>query len=166
MTLLDLSPQVSPYYKHSQNTNVRRLNVIGADKDEGEIEAMFGGAYSGTYSVQVRHTKFGLIDTAGLRFTVGSTVDSFSPNVGSIYGGTLITINGNNWSKDKLDNPVSIVFNGALGSSTCFVKTTSENKITCRLEDFKNGKEKEDQKSGKLVVFLKTSEEATCGNKD
>jgi len=26
--------------------------------------------------------------------------------------------------------------------------------------------EKEDQKSGKLVVFLKTSEEATCGNKD
>jgi hypothetical protein len=46
--------------------------------------------------------------------------------VGSIYGGTLLTIKGNNWSKDKLDNPVSVVFNGALGASLCYVQTTSE----------------------------------------
>ena len=51
ITLLTLSPQVSPYYKHSQNTNVRRLNVIGTDETEGTIETMFGGAYSGVYSV-------------------------------------------------------------------------------------------------------------------
>jgi hypothetical protein len=87
---------------------------------------MFGGAYSGTYSVQIRHDHFGLIDTAGLRFTVGSEVTTFSPQTGSIYGGTLITIQGTNWSNDKLDNPVSISFNGALGATTCFVLTTSE----------------------------------------
>lgn len=40
---------------------------------------MFGGAYSGTYSVQIRHKDFGLIDTAALRFTIGSEVTSFSP---------------------------------------------------------------------------------------
>lgn len=79
ITLLTLSPQVSPYYKHNQNTNIRRLNVIGANATERTIETMFGGAYSGTYSVQIRHSTFGLIDTAALRFTVGSEVTSFSP---------------------------------------------------------------------------------------
>jgi hypothetical protein len=53
---------------------------------------MFGGAYSGTYSVQIRHKTFGLIDTSALTFTVGSDVNTFSPKEGSIYGGTLITI--------------------------------------------------------------------------
>lgn len=79
MTLISISTQVSPYYKKSQNTNVRRLNVIGANETDGSIEAMFGGAYSGIYSVQVRHVHFGLIDTAALRFTVGSEVTTFSP---------------------------------------------------------------------------------------
>lgn len=127
---------------------------------------MFGGAYSGTYGVQIRHTQFGLIDTSGLRFTVGSEVTTFSPIIGSVYGGTLITISGTNWSKDKLDNPVSISFNGALGSTTCYVKTTSETQITCRIEDFAEGYEKEDKKQGKLLVFLKTSEEASCAMAD
>jgi len=69
----------------------------------------------------MRHSKFGLIDTSGLRFTVGSEVTTFSPQVGSIYGGTLITITGTNWSKDKFDNPVSITYNGALGTTPCYV---------------------------------------------
>jgi hypothetical protein len=67
---------------------------------------MFGGAYSGIYSVQVRHAHFGLVDTSHIRFDVGSTMTSYSPNTGSIYGGTLITIHGTNWSKYKQDNPV------------------------------------------------------------
>jgi hypothetical protein len=58
----------------------------------------------------------------------------------------LITIHGNNWSKDKYDNPVSISFNGALGTTPCYVLTTSESKITCRIEEFKKGKEKENDK--------------------
>lgn len=123
---------------------------------------MFGGAYSGTYSVQIRHNQFGLLDTSGLTFTIGSDVTSFSPNIGSIYGGQLITIDGTNWSTDKRDNPVSIVFNGALGASQCNVVTTSATQITCRIEDFAVGSEKTNNKEGKLVVFLKTSEEAQC----
>lgn len=101
-----------------------------------------------------------------MRFTVGSTVDSFSPQIGSIYGGTLLTINGNNWSTDRLDNPVSIVYNGALGATICNVLTTSVDKITCRIQDFAIGQEKVDQKEGKAVVFLKTSEEAACAMAD
>jgi len=97
-----------------------------------------------------------------LIFDVGSKVTSYSPSIGSIYGGTLITIHGTNWSKDKLDNPVSIVYNGALGASTCFVQTSSATKITCRIQEFGKGKEKENDKEGKVLVFLKTSEEAAC----
>ena len=97
------------------------MNVIGAHQENNTIETMFGGAYSGVYSVQIRHSKFGLIDTAALRFTVGSEVSTFSPQIGSIYGGTLITIHGNNWSTDKLNNPVSISYNGALGATFCYV---------------------------------------------
>jgi hypothetical protein len=114
----------------------------------------------------VRHSNFGLIDTSHLRFTVGSDVTSFSPNRGSIYGGTLITIHGTNWSKHKQDNPVSIVYNGALGATLCYVQTTSATKITCRVQEFAKGKEQENNKQGKLVVFLKTSEEAACGMAD
>jgi hypothetical protein len=72
VTLLALGADVSPYFKHSQNTNVRRLNVIKVYNDNLTLETMFGGAYSGTYSVQIRHTHFGLVDTSELRFVVGS----------------------------------------------------------------------------------------------
>lgn len=123
---------------------------------------MFGGAYSGTYSVDIRHTLFGLIDTSALRFTVGSEYSAITPQVGSIYGGTLVTITGTNWSNDRQDNPVSIVYNGALGATICDVITTSVNKITCRIGTFAAGKERPNNDEGKLVVFLKTSEEAKC----
>jgi hypothetical protein len=82
---------------------------------------MFGGAYSGTYSVQIRHKNFGLVDTADLRFIVGSEITSISPRIGSVYGGQLLTIHGTNWDSDPQNNPVSIVFNGALGSTICYV---------------------------------------------
>tara|TARA_B110000285_G_scaffold223751_1_gene279682 strand:- start:70 stop:360 length:291 start_codon:yes stop_codon:yes gene_type:complete len=51
MTVITRSAQVSPYYKTSQNTNIRRLNVVSADETDNSIQAMFGGAYSGVYSV-------------------------------------------------------------------------------------------------------------------
>ena len=51
MTLIELSKSVSPYYKQGQNTNVRQMNVVGAFSDNRTLEVMFGGAYSGTYSI-------------------------------------------------------------------------------------------------------------------
>jgi hypothetical protein len=94
---------------------------------------MFGGAYSGTYSVQIRHTHFGLIDSSAFKFIVGSTTTSISPRVGSIYGGTLLTITGTNWDANPQNNPVSIVYNGAIAATICYVKTSSKEKITCRV---------------------------------
>ena len=58
---------------------------------------MFGGAWSGIYNLSVRHSYYGLINTKGMYLTVGSNITSISPLVGSIYGGTLITIQGLNY---------------------------------------------------------------------
>ena len=71
------------------------------------ISVVFGGAYSGTYAIKIRHSTFGLIDTEGLVLIVGSEVTSYSPNTGSIYGGTVLTIHGTNWDPEiKTNNPV------------------------------------------------------------
>jgi len=70
--------------------------------------------------------------------------------MGSLYGGTLVTIKGENFSNEPLDNPVKI------GSHYCYVITSTPSEITCRTDYLL------DQESGDqlLLVFLKTSEEA------
>ena len=143
-TLVKLSESVSPSYAQTKNTRVKRLNVVEVDDSAKTITVMYGGAYSGTYSVKIRHAKYGLVDGDILTLTVGSQINSYSPNKGSIHGGTLLTILGTNWSPDIItDNPVSIVYNGALGATPCFVQTTSKEKITCRTQVFDSSKKKE-----------------------
>ena len=73
--------------------------------------------------------------------------------MGSIYGGTTITITGENFSNDPLDNPVKI------GGNYCYVMTSSPTQITCKT-DLLHGEAFGDEQ---LLVFLKTSEEALCG---
>jgi hypothetical protein len=53
----------------------------------------------------------------------------------SIKGGTLLTIQGTNFGTVKTDNPVQISYNGAVGSTDCFVQTTQHDKITCRIDE-------------------------------
>jgi hypothetical protein len=104
---------------------MKRLNVIGVSEQDRTITAKFGGAISGEYDVHVDHTQYGRIDTSALRLYVESEYSSISPTVGSIFGGTLLTITGTNWGTEITDNPVEISYNGALGSTKCFVQTTS-----------------------------------------
>lgn len=67
-----------------------------------------------------------------LALTVGSNVTSITPSSGSIYGGTVLTITGVNFSNEPLDNPVKIG-NLATTSKYCMVMTSSTTKITCRV---------------------------------
>jgi hypothetical protein len=83
-------------------------------------------------------------------------VTSVSPLVGSFYGGTLVTIEGENFSDNPLDNPVKI------GSDYCYVITTSPTQITCRT-DMLSSQASQDEM---VIVFLKTSEEAATPNND
>lgn len=138
---------------------VKRLNVLAVDETSKTVDVMFGGAPSGLYAVSIRHGKHGLIETSSLELTVGSTVTAISPNVGSIYGGTLITITGTNFGTKKTDNPVQLSFHGGVGSIDCFVISTTSTQITCRVGD---GLTRKDKEKATLVTFLKTSEEASC----
>lgn len=152
----------------TNSTYVRYLNVIEVDDANKKLTCMFGGAHSGKYDISIRHKDYGLVDTRasgvnndqGVVLDVGATVTSFSPNTGSIYGGTLLTIDGTNYGKVFTDNPVEISYNGGVGSTKCFVKETSATQIKCRI-DTKNIK-RTDKETATMVVFLKTSEEAKC----
>jgi hypothetical protein len=84
----------------------RPMNVIAADDSTKTLSVMFGGAWGGDYRIDIRHKDYGLIDTSGLVFIVGSNVTSVTPNSGSRYGGTLLTIQGNNFGTVPTDNPV------------------------------------------------------------
>lgn len=92
------------------------------------MSVKFPGADSGNYKLRVVSEAHGRIDTDGLKITVVGRVLDFSPKTGSIYGGTVITITGENFSDDPLDNPVKI------GEHYCFVLTTNTTQITCKTD--------------------------------
>jgi len=58
---------------------------------------------------------------------IGKITD-FNPKSGSVHGGTLITIDGINFSDDYQDNPVKI------GFTDCLVEFSSPTQIKCRTE--------------------------------
>jgi hypothetical protein len=91
---------------------------------------------------------------------VGGYVTGISPASGSMYGGTLLTITGRNFGDVYTDNPVQISLGGAIGSIDCYVETTMATEITCRVDSDTTNVTAGQQ--GEVVVFLKTSEEATC----
>jgi hypothetical protein len=73
---------------------IRYMNVIDVDDDAKTITTKFGGAESGSYKIWIRHSATGLIEADGLTLDVNAYMTSYSPMTGSIYGGTLLTING------------------------------------------------------------------------
>jgi hypothetical protein len=81
----------------SDSTIFNMMNVIAANDTAKTLTFMYGGAWSGIYNLSLRHNQYGLINTKGLQITVGSNITSITPKVGSIYGGSLITITGTNY---------------------------------------------------------------------
>ena len=82
------------------------LKVVRADDAAKTITCMFGGAESNNFYVSIRHSSLGLINTSGLEFSARAQVFSISPMSGSINGGTILTIMGENFGTEITDNPV------------------------------------------------------------
>ena len=136
------------------------MNVIGVHEPTKSLLCMFGGAWSGLYQISIRHKDFGLLNTDGLVFTVGSNITDYTPKTGSIYGGTLLTITGTNFGKEFTDNPVQI--SKGTDGVHCYLQSISETEIKCRV-----GKaNKTAGEQSKMVVYLKVSEEAKCEPKE
>jgi hypothetical protein len=132
---------------------LKPLYIVSVDNTAKTLKVKFPGAHSGSYSLRVVSQTYGRIDTDGLKITVIGQVLDYQPKQGSIYGGTTITITGENFSNDPLDNPVKI------GANYCYVETSSPTQITCKT-DLLHGEAPGDET---FLVFLKTSEEAVCG---
>lgn len=75
------------------------FNVLSVDDTNKKVKVMFGGAKSGMFKMKIRHNEYGLIDTSNMILDVSSKVTNYSPKIGSIYGGTLLTITGTNFGK-------------------------------------------------------------------
>jgi hypothetical protein len=140
---------------------IKGLNIVSVDNANKKFKVKYGGAISGHYTVSIRHARYGLIDTSSLTLKVESQTTSISPTTGSMYGGTLVTLKGTNWGKQKTDNPVQIFYGGGVGlkSTNCYVQSTSATEIKCRVDPATN---KTATDKGTMITFLKTYEEANC----
>jgi hypothetical protein len=146
------------FISQSEPSYVRNSKVVAVDDSTKTLTVKFGGAISGQYDVEIVHNIWGRVDTDALTLDVSSQTSSISPLTGSIYGGTLVTLAGTNWGNARTDNPVEIFFNG-LPSVKCYVQETSETEIKCRVD---TARVQENALKGKMLVFLKTYEEANC----
>jgi len=143
-------------FSNDDETYSRVLYVMSVNDAEKSLLIKFPGAVSGSYYLQVSAAQHGRIDSDLLQLSVHRSITSVSPLTGGKYGGALVTITGENFSNDPLDNPVKI------GDNYCYVLTTSTTQITCRTDLLTDNTVGEQL----VIVFLKTSEEAATPNDD
>lgn len=136
-------------YSNDDEDIERDLYIMSADDSQKSLTVKFPGAPSGSYYLVISSENYGRLDS-DFQLDVHGTMHSVTPLSGSKYGGALVTITGENFSNEPLDNPVKI------GDHYCYVITTSPTEITCRTDML------HDQAAGEqiVLVFLKTSEEA------
>jgi len=139
-------------------TGRRALNVVATDATAKTLTVKYGGAYSGEYKLCVSDGEGPLEIQAGVTFTAQIQVSAFSPASGSKYGGSLVTIDGWEFSDLVSDNPVKIGYQVIGGiNHYCYVLSTSSAQIKCRMAtDFDRG-----HGESELIVFASTSEEAS-----
>jgi hypothetical protein len=63
----------------TNSSYIRQMNVIEVDDAARTFVVMFGGAESGQFHLNIRHSEYGLIDTDDIIFEVGAQVTSYSP---------------------------------------------------------------------------------------
>ena len=79
----------------------RYLYVISANDSDKTFTVKFNGAPVGSYKFTIKSTsvsKYAKIDSSDITFETSSNVTSITPISGSVYGGTLLTITGTNFS--------------------------------------------------------------------
>jgi hypothetical protein len=79
---------------------------MSVDNANKKFTVKFNGAPAGTYTFAVISSsvsKYGRIGTTGIILKTSSTITGVSPTSGSVYGGTLLTITGTNFSSTLID---------------------------------------------------------------
>ena len=145
------------------NEGRRPLNVIGVDTTAKTVTVKYGGAYSGTYDLLVKSKTNGNIDTSGTPLKVVFEITKIEPTSGSIFGGSKLTITGGPFTDQLNETIVKVGFYWWDGiDNYCYLLTTSENQVTCRLPLDLNRQAKEYE----VIAYSSTYEEANCETGD
>ena len=118
-TLTSTSEFTATLISQADPTITRELYVMSVDDSTKTLTIKFPGADSGLYNIFLVGLGVGRIDKTPLELTVTGQVTGISPMAGSKSGGTLLTIDGINFSTDLYDNPVKV------GPYWCLVQTTN-----------------------------------------
>jgi hypothetical protein len=95
------------------------LYVKSVDSAARTVTLKFKGAPTGDYIVLVSSANQGRLDDENLTLRTEAYVTGISPTGGSALGGTVVTISGENFSNNYLDNAVMI------GDALCLVQSSS-----------------------------------------
>lgn len=89
-------PNISEYevwLENSKHTLRMKVNEHSWTNDKNVIKVRYPGGYIGDYTLIVKHAKYGTVaDTS--QFRIGAKITSVSPLQGSLAGGTLVTVTG------------------------------------------------------------------------
>ena len=132
----------------------RQLNVISIDDSAKTLTVQFPGAASGTYSFTIQGLGGSLscpADQVSIQTIIELT--DYSPRSGSTLGGTKLTLTGAHFGTVDTDNPVKV------GNNYCYVISTADTEITCRIGDLTVQSATTD---AQLIVFARTTEEGVC----
>ena len=147
------------------NNYVRDLYIMSV-VDTASLKTFtvkFNGAPVGDYTFGITSTspsRYGRLDTTGISFKTSSTITSISPTSGSVFGGTLLTITGTNFSTTLIDQAVNIIYSSVIFIG-CDIVTATTTELTCRIRA--TGFAADETKSGNdVAVILAASSEAKC----
>jgi hypothetical protein len=104
------------------------LYIKEVDTAARTVTINFRGAPSGEYVILLSSQSHGRLDNENLKIKTEAYVTGVSPSSGSALGGTMVTITGENFSNDPLDNAVMI------GDALCLVKSSKPKEIICEIE--------------------------------
>lgn len=97
----------------------KQVRVSSVDDLNNKFTIAFNGAPSGNYKLEVIGP-YGNLDTTGINLKTEGFITSFTPIAGSVNGGTLITIIGDNFSPNNTDNIVVV------GNEHCVTESSSD----------------------------------------
>lgn len=122
---------LSAYLSNSTHARVYQLSVFTVE--DTKLVVVLPGGKTGSFFVEVFKSDIGAAipsSSAAVEFKYQISVSSISPTSGSLYGGTVITITGENFSTNNNNNQVSI--GPDKHNIPCDVISSTSTQIKCR----------------------------------
>lgn len=111
------------------------LNTVSKPFSNTSFTVTLGGGHVGSYTLRVFHTEKGYsTETVDFKYII--EVHSISPSKGNLNGGSLIQINGKNFSGIVNDNTVFLLKGNQ--NSQCTIVSATSTSIVVRVPPLSN----------------------------